>query len=164
MMKKKGWTLERVRAETKSKQEAASSSSAQAVPPDDKTSSSSKQAKVEVAVAARKAQLRGKRGKLKKMKQKYADQDNEDLELHRIAVGHAKLADSEGGEGGEEEDMGLQNRLRTEETISKVCSGQIVVLLILLGTCTHVLVLIRLDRFDTRRHDVVARYLFHTSF
>uniref|UniRef100_A0A6U1AHC6 NFACT RNA-binding domain-containing protein n=1 Tax=Rhizochromulina marina TaxID=1034831 RepID=A0A6U1AHC6_9STRA len=42
---------------------------------------------------------RGKRGKLRKVKRRYADQDEEDLALHRLAVGHDKLVDEESGSG-----------------------------------------------------------------
>ena len=43
---------------------------------------------------------RGQKSKLKKMKDKYADQDEEDRRLAAIALGHAKAEDEPGSKGG----------------------------------------------------------------
>ena len=115
LMKKKGWTLEQVRAETRLKQEQTA-----AAPPEAKLVK--KDEPPPRPGHPRGGVLRGKRGKQRKIKQKYADQDEEDLELHRIAVGHQKLEDEE-EEADEDEAAAQQNRLHTEETISKVLRG-----------------------------------------
>ena len=64
---------------------------------------------------------RGQKGKRRRAKAKYAEMDEEDLEIHRIAVGHAQIEEEETHPAVSESEVA--NRTRTEETIKSALRG-----------------------------------------
>jgi len=143
LMKKRGVSLEQLRAEEAQRRAdapAAEPQQAKAAAEAEKTKA--EKAKSEAAkagsrglapnevkgskVEARESGKRGKKGKAKRVAAKYRDMDEEDLEMHRIAVGHAKLEVSDEEEGGSEAVPGTgsaEERKRREEQIQTLLRG-----------------------------------------
>ena len=149
-MKKRGLTLEQVRAEARqnkpTSKEAQPMETASSRAPPQLTRAEAQAAKAAKEAAARAASkeeklpARGKRSKVARMKAKYRDFDEEDLALHKLAIGHEKRVVEESAGGAKNAKVSAEKseqKAKAELAIATVLRGDVNEALLALPAATQ---------------------------
>ena len=147
-MKKRGLTLEQVRAEARQNRPAVSSEEAPVEAPSARAPPHLTRAEAQAAKAAKEAAAkaaskeeklpaRGKRSKVARMKAKYRDFDEEDLALHKLAVGHEKRAVEEPVKNAKVSAEKSEQKAKAELAIATVLRGDLNEALVALPAATQ---------------------------